>query len=183
MRARHFNESIDQAPVEILHTLLNYMDLSACINFLLTTKELFKILESENVISILCFANIIKAIGAENNPEMTKEIISSIITKEIKPEGIFKENPMISLFFANYCHPYTEENHIVFSKPNPLLPRSFYLTEKMAEKKIGNYSSVQSFSLFKLPLKKINWRSLCEKQCINYEEKLDPQGVHYMRIN
>lgn len=161
--------SIDLWLVITKKELLNIFDL------VLVNTTFLKLLDDKFILDLL--------------PQQAKEILQAINADKVNIkdffrcyfkrdnkflEKAFKSDQTISLYYANYVE-LTALKHIAFEVPYPGLKRKFYLDSESAKKNIPTYSTVLTFSIFQLPLQKINWPMLCEDGMTEYGKKLENQ--------
>jgi hypothetical protein len=175
----HAHTQLDQASSDIRFNILNRLDLAACIRFLIANKHLYKMLESGDAVKILCFADIINAITTDKTPTTTTSILRAILKKDLTPcKGILRDNQTISLSYANYGKHTIHPAFCIFQQQRDR--NEFFLTPDAVMKNVPNFSSVKWLSPFNIPLMKINWKNLCEKQFVSYTEKFENQPLEYI---
>ena len=187
MKSHRHDTNLDNMPIELLQIIYNYLELKSCLNFLMTTKNLYAHLENIDTIKILCLKHvidhqIIQAIIPKNNYLDTLTDILTLFKNDhakLKEVLANKNNHTISLYYANYCHPLSEELHSAFNKS---CIHKFHLTPDTAKKNIPNFSSVRSLSFFNLPLSKIDIPQLRKEQFIRYSEVVEKQPVQYLSL-
>lgn len=175
-------------PIELSPLIISGMTFTSCMNFMMTSKTFYQWLTDKKIIELLCVQH-----------EIAKQILTAI--DDLKSENLhvlkflhglatqdsalalqaFKQSKTISLLYPNYCAQ-RPESHCLFKKPFSEEGHKLYLNQQIMRKKINNHSSLQSVSLFKLPLTAINLAELNKNQFICYPDAVDRQDYNYFRI-